>query len=247
MLQAPRHGWTTSWIAPRGIELGSTLWRLGYWADAAEVLELALQAPAYNDALWKQMWLLLAPTTSLASRVIAGTSLIKNQVFSKLPNISWDHSRTDASVKIDERLEKDDRKAVSGPEGTYKDVEDEKNPRRVNAEVRRVNGEERTYAVHANIGAPKAGTLGGVFREPNWEGRDYLELRMTLDGDAEITPAWHELRLHKSGDTPEVVFRVRAFRDGPLLLHLRVYTAKEFMLLEEYNLEIQVAGRLKVA
>jgi hypothetical protein len=113
--------------------------------------------------------------------------------------------------------------------------------------VRRVPGAERAYIVRANIGAPRAGALGGPFREPDWGTREVLDLRLTLDGDAEITPAWHDVQLPKRGDTPDVEFRVQAYRDGPLAMRLRVYTAREFVLLEDYELTIEVAPRLKVA
>ena len=234
------------------LTLGSELWRRGYWANAAEMLDLLVQVPTQSNDYWKDAWSLLEPDTSVARKVAAGASLVQDVVaplIVSLPSIvTYSKTRPTAPSSSSEpdapAFPSEAPETISLLEDASPEKPIESNAtRHVNVQVQRLRDVERGYRVLANIGPPKPGSAGGLFHEPNWEGRDYMDLRLTLDGDADITPAWRDLRLPKTGSTPDVDFRVIPFGDGPLSLDLRVYTAKEFILLERYSLQFEVTGR----
>jgi hypothetical protein len=121
--------------------------------------------------------------------------------------------------------------------------------RRVNAWLK----EDETYPsdefdVWVNIGPPREGAMGGDFKEPNWIGREFIELRLVLSGlDAEIRPGWHHVTLPRVGATEDVAFRVKTSFVGNLDLWLRVYAAKEMMLLDEHNITISLRKKERQA
>lgn len=104
------------------------------------------------------------------------------------------------------------------------------------------------FDVCVNIGPKDPDAMGGPFVEPDWEGREYIDLRIVLSGpDAEVRPAWRNVSLPKVGKTDDVRFHVTSSVVGILQLWVRVYADKANTLLAEHQLRISVAGSKQVA
>jgi hypothetical protein len=116
-------------------------------------------------------------------------------------------------------------------------------PRRVNAWLSdAAEYPPNEFDVWVNIGPPREGAMGGDFRgEPDWNGREFIDLRLVISGlNADVRPGWREVRLPRVGKTDDVSFRVKTEFVGKLRLWLRVYSARESLLLDEYELVIEV-------
>jgi hypothetical protein len=104
------------------------------------------------------------------------------------------------------------------------------------------------FDVAVNIGPREPGKMGGVFVEPNWAGREHVDLRIVLSGpEAQVRPAWRSLRLPRTGKTADVRFRVKSSVVGVLQLWVRVYAEETNTLLDEHQLRISIAGSKQVA
>lgn len=225
-------------LANAKIEIGCDLWGKGYWAQALDVLDSTLNVSPWDRARWKRLWDTVAdpefaahvPTATAVAGLIG-------------PGPRKDRALTRALDELGVELLEVEPQATSSVEAAPAEP---KSPaqRRAIVAITRLAAEELAYRVRVRIGVPQAGESGELFKEPDWGEREYLDLRVTLDGlEAQVTPAWHELRLPRRGDSDHVDFRVLAQQEGELRLSLRIYTASDFLLLEEYDLKFDVRKR----
>jgi len=242
-------------LAATKIQIGRDLWAKGYWAQALEVLDSTLDVSPWDRASWKRMWDTVADPKFAAYVPTAAALLIR-------PGPKKDLALTRAlddlgaellNVEPLGTLQMGSPPAVSEERSTEDFVEE---PLRLTAEpmsptqrraivaITRLPDEVLAYRARVRIGVPRAGESGEPFKEPDWGEREYLDLRVTLEGlEAQVTPAWHELRLPRRGDSEHIDFRVVAQEEGELQLSLRIYTARDFLLLEEYDLKFNVRKR----
>src|SRR5262249_19042895 len=102
--------------------------------------------------------------------------------------------------------------------------------------------------IGVSIGVARSGALvSAPFDEPNWGGRDSLDLMLALMSPAAgvtIEPSWHVVRLSRFGDTDPVTFAVTPGAAGMLEFILSLLLPKELALLEEFRFSLPVvAGR----
>jgi hypothetical protein len=107
------------------------------------------------------------------------------------------------------------------------------------------NDGHEEFGLWANIGPQREGAMGGPFREPDWEGRESVQVRLVLSGiDTTVKPGWHDVDLPKTGKTKDVMFRVSApLAKTSVHLNLRVYTTREMLLLDEHRLQVAIASK----
>jgi hypothetical protein len=104
------------------------------------------------------------------------------------------------------------------------------------------------FEIGVNIGPRELGAMGGRFTEPDWSGREHIDLRIVLSSPgAQVRPAWRKLRLPRTGKTEDIRFRVVSDVVGILELWLRVYADESNTLLDEHQLRISIAGSKQVA
>jgi len=244
-------------LANAKIEIGCDLWGKGYWAQALDVLDSTLNVSPWDRARWKRLWDTVADP-ELAAHVQTATAVASLIA----PGPRKDRALTRALDELGVELldvEPQNTLSVEAAPATpaLDSTEDfaqltvglpperkSSTQRRAIVAITRLPAEALAYRVRVRIGVPQVGESGEPFKEPDWGEREYLDLRLTLDGlEAQVTPAWHELRLPRRGDSDHIDFRVLAQREGELQLSLRIYTASDFLLLEEYDLKFDVRKR----
>lgn len=104
--------------------------------------------------------------------------------------------------------------------------------------------ERQPFHVEVMIGHVATKTkVSATFAEPDWGSVDRLDLLITLSGlGCDIEPAEHRIALPKIGDSPRVKFTVTADGQGPLQLSIRVYLARQLILLQSQAFTVEVTG-----
>lgn len=243
-------------LASAKIEIGRDLWRKGYWAQALDVLDSTLNVAPWDRASWERLWDTVADPESAAhmptATAVAG-------LFGPGPrkDLALTRALNELGADLSDVEPPSTLSIESAPAAPPEPTRDfaqltpglpperiSPTQRRAIVAVSRLPAEALAYRARVRIGVPQAGESGEPFKEPDWGEREYLDLRVTLDGlEAQVTPAWHELRLPRRGDSDHIDFRVLAQREGELQLSLRIYTASDFLLLEEYDLQFNVRKR----
>jgi hypothetical protein len=218
------------------MKLAFDLGSKGYRGQAVDLITSATGIPYADQPAWRRMYMTIdqAVATSNASRLAArivppfanrmGVDLspLSNMLPPAAPTIPADAPVTPAAQ----------------PTARHVNCRIEEDP----------SFPPDQFDVCVNIGPKDPGAMGGPFVEPDWEGREYIDLRIVLSGpEADVRPAWRSVRLPKVGATDDVRFRVSSSVVGILQLWVRVYADETNTLLAEHQLRISVAGSKQVA
>jgi hypothetical protein len=135
---------------------------------------------------------------------------------------------------------------------TSEDDRRELSPRRVNAwiedaDLPLISG--RTYRFAINVGALRAGALvAPEFREPNWRGRESLEILILLSGSGfSIAPCGTKIILPRRGSTEPAFFDLTPIKSGSVLLRISLFLVPELVLLEEFEVPMDIRAASKAA
>lgn len=218
------------------VDLALDLCRKGYRSQAVDLVTASTDIPYVDQPGWRRMYLAMeaAQQTSGARRLAA------RMVPPVATRMGLDLSPLPASAPP----------AAPGPLSTAPDESADGAARRhVNCWIEESpDFPADEFDVGVNIGPRKSGAEGGPFREPDWNGREHIDLRIVLSGpDAKIRPAWQRLRLPRTGKTDDVRFRVTSSVVGILQLWVRVYAEETNTLLDEHQLRISIVGSRQVA
>jgi hypothetical protein len=125
-------------------------------------------------------------------------------------------------------------------------------PRRVNAwiedgELPLIEG--GTYRFGINIGAPRSAVMAAPeFREPDWQGRESLEILILLGGSGFVTaPGVAKVVLPPQGSTKPAFFEITPVETGAILLRISLFLIPELVLLQEFELPIDVLAAREAA
>lgn len=97
------------------------------------------------------------------------------------------------------------------------------------------------YTLVLNIGSPRLGAVAGRFEEPDFGGRDELELLVSLYSDElELESHTFDLRLPRLGDSDEIAVRARARQAGRARLRIVISALPELAVLQTLELAVDV-------
>lgn len=218
------------------VDLALDLCRKGYRSQAVDLVTASTDIPYVDQSGWRRMYLAMdkAQRTSgarrLAARIVPPVATRMGLDLSPVPASTPSAAPEASSATLDRTADGSSRRHVNCWIEESRDFPADE------------------FDVGVNIGPRESGAQGGPFHEPDWNGREHVDLRIVLSGpDAQIRPAWRQLRLARTGKTEDVHFRVTSSVVGVLQLWLRVYAEETNTLLDEHQLRISIADSRQVA
>ena len=141
------------------------------------------------------------------------------------------------------------RKRQANPVTTGRNEETGAQRRRLNARIDDPSPRQgRPFHVSIYIGISGPPTMASApFNEPEWGDAQTIELIVSISArDCTVDPGGRELELPRAGDSNTVDFSVIATRPGEHQLSIKVYLAKQMILLQSLKFVVNVAGQDEV-
>ncbi len=102
----------------------------------------------------------------------------------------------------------------------------------------------RPFRVWVNIGEPQQSAAASArFTEPDWHNATFIDLVISLSSlQCDIEPNWQELVLPRAGVSDTIRFDVVANADGEHQFSIKVYLAKQMILLQSLSFVVRATA-----